>query len=293
MPLQTVKGLLHLIRYRFFVVAGLFPYLAGSASAYHSGVTWRLDVFLLGLFGIASALVAVEAFNEYFDSHSGNDFVFASRHIAPMGRRVLVLGLTFLALAAATGALLAHMRGWWTLGFAAAGGVGVLFYVGPPLRLAYRGLGEAVIAACYGPLMILGAVYIQLGRVTRDAFLLSIPVAVLILALALANEIPDYYQDMLVDKKNIVVRLGCRNAARLYCALLGVFYISLALGISLGALPMLCLLLFATLPVAVLTGKRALHHAETPPAFVPVIRNTLLLFSATLLAITAGFFLGW
>lgn len=290
---QKIVALLRLIRYRFLVVAGLFPYLVASAAAYRAAKPWQPHLFLLGLLGIGSALAAVEAFNEYFDAQTGNDFVLSLEPRAPLPGWVPWMGLGALLLAAAMGVLLSFLRDGWIMAFAAAGGVGVVFYVGPPLRLAYRGLGEAIIAACYGPLMILGAFYLQVGRVTGDAVLLSIPLALLMLALVLINELPDYYQDRLVGKKNLVVRLGRHKAARVYGCLLGLFYVSLAAGIALRAIPMFCVVLLLTLPFAWRMYLGATRHAEAPRALVPAIRGTILLFCATSATMALGYLLNF
>ena len=49
------------------------------------------------------------------------------------------------------------------------------FYHAPPLKLAYRGLGELAVAACYGPLIAVGSYLVQRGEITADVLLLSLP----------------------------------------------------------------------------------------------------------------------
>lgn len=271
-------SVLRLARYRFLVLAGLLPYVVGSLAALGPAQPWEPRLFLLGLLGIGAALVAVEAFNEYFDSRAGNDFVFAAEPHPPASRRVFWLGVAFLGLAAALGALLSVVRGPWVMAFAALGACGVVFYVGPPLRLAYRGLGEATIAACYGPLMILGAYYLQAARLTWGVFLASMPHALMMLALVVANEVPDYYQDKLVGKRNLTVRLGRARAARVFGGLLGLAYLSLALCLALSALPAATAALFASAPLAWRMARAAAAHADRPQSFIAVIRNTILLY---------------
>ena len=64
------------VRYRFFLYAGLLPYLLGAAWAYGVEKTFRPGVFWLGLLGIFLSVVGVESFNEYFDAKMGTDRVF-------------------------------------------------------------------------------------------------------------------------------------------------------------------------------------------------------------------------
>ncbi len=89
----------------------------------------------------------------------------------------------------------------------------------PPIRWAYRGLGETVIALSYGPWLVLGSLYLQTRAVSWGALWASLVPGLLIMALAVVNAIPDFHQDRLVGKRNLVVRLGRRRAVWLYLAL--------------------------------------------------------------------------
>jgi len=276
------RRLLRLIRYRFLVVAGLLPYLAGSAAARGMEGAGRWDLFLIGLLGIGCSLVAVEAFNEYFDSHTGNDTVFSRSRAEPLPRRIFWLACLALGLAGAAGLWLTHLRDARIMAFAGAGAVAVVFYVGPPLRLAYRGLGEFTIALCYGPLMLCGAYYLQAGHLTRAPLLLSAPAALFIFALVLVNELPDYYQDLLVDKRNLVVRLGRRRAANLYGAALALAYAAVVAGLLLRAIPPAAALFLPSGLWAWRMARTAARQAESPREIIPAIRGTILLFSGFL-----------
>lgn len=276
------RRLLRLIRYRFLVVAGLLPYLAGSAAACGTERAGRWDLFLIGLLGIGCALVAVEAFNEYFDSHTGNDTVFSRSRVEPLPRRVLWLACVALGLSGAAGLWLTHLRDAGIMAFAGAGAIAVVFYVGPPLRLAYRGLGEITIALCYGPLMLCGAYYLQAGHLTRASLLLSASAALFIFALVLVNELPDYYQDLLVDKRNLVVRLGRHRAAKLYGAVLALAYAAVVAGLLLRAIPPAAALFLPSSLWAWRMARTAALQAESPQQIIPAIRGTILLFSGFL-----------
>jgi 1,4-dihydroxy-2-naphthoate octaprenyltransferase len=57
------------------------------------------------------------------------------------------------------------------------------------------------------------------GRALVGRTLASFVPGLLIMALAVVNAIPDFHQDRLVGKRNLVVRLGRHRAVRLYLAL--------------------------------------------------------------------------
>ena len=158
----------------------------------------------------------------------------------------------------------------------------MVFYVGPPVRLAYRGFGETTIAVCYGPLMLCGAYYLQAGHLAAAPLLLSAPAALFIFALVLVNELPDYYQDLLVDKRNLVVRLGRRAAAILYGAALAAAYAAVVAGLLLRAIPLPAAVFLPSGILAWSAARTAVREAESPKALIPAIRATIFLFSGFL-----------
>ena len=64
------------MRYRFFLFAGLLPYLLGAAWASGNGRHFNVAMFWSGLGGVVLAVIGVEAYNEYFDARMGTDRVF-------------------------------------------------------------------------------------------------------------------------------------------------------------------------------------------------------------------------
>ena len=163
-----------MVRYRFFLYAGLLPYLLGAAWAYASAGMFDAAIFWTGFGGVVLAVVGVEAFNEYFDSRMGTDRVFNPADLPPISDAVLWLGIVAFGGAFAVGIYLTVRGGWPILAFALLGGSAAIFYVAPPIRWAYRGLGESVIALSYGPWMVLGSLYLHTHAVSWAALLASL-----------------------------------------------------------------------------------------------------------------------
>ena len=214
---RIIPGIARVIRYRFLLIAGVFPYLVGSSIAYHKTATFHLNRFAVGLSGIFLALLAVEYINEYFDSRiGGTDHVFSlERRPAPLYYKFVGFGALLFAFFIAV--LLTIERGYTIMLLSLIGGFAIFFYLGPPLKLSHRGFGEVIIALSYGVFMTMGGFYLQAQRIEFSVIGASIPASLCILALTLVNEIPDYYQDRLAGKRNIVVRLGRQKTARLFC----------------------------------------------------------------------------
>lgn len=278
-----------LIRYRFFLYAGLLPYLLGAAWARGMEGVFDARIFWTGFAGIFLAVVGVESFNEYFDARMGTDRVFNPEDEEEIPEWMFYLGVFAFAAAASVGLYLAKEGGWPILLYAFLGGLAAVFYVGPPIRWVYRGLGEAMIALSYGPWMTLGSLHLHTHRFSWGALLASLAPACLIAALAVVNEIPDYHQDRLVGKRNLVVRLGRRNGVFLYCALAALGVAVPAAGAAFGLFPKAALLALLALPLLVLSYKEASRTYDEPRRFIPAVRYIVLAYVVGTACFTVSF----
>jgi 1,4-dihydroxy-2-naphthoate octaprenyltransferase len=108
------------------------------------------------------------------------------------------------------------------------------------------------------------------------------------MALAVVNAIPDYHQDRLVGKRNLVVRLGRRRAVSLYLGLAAAGLAVVPVGVALGAFPAASLAALLALPLLVNSGRSALTTYESPRAFVPAVRSIVGCYLVAVLLFTAG-----
>ena len=271
-PWRSLWRVASLVRYRFFLSAGLLPYLLGAAWAYAIAGEFDAALFWSGLGGVVLAVIGVECFNEFFDAQMGTDRIFNPADVPPVTRVVFWIGTLAFAGALAVGVYLAWRLGWPILAFALLGGAAAVFYEAPPIRWSYRGLGEAVIALSYGPWMVLGSLYLHTRALSWDALWASFVPGLLIMALAVANAIPDYHQDRLVGKRNLVVRLGRRRGVRLYLGLAAGGLLVPVAGVVAGVFPPACLAALSALPLLMSSARVAVRSCESPRQFVPAIR---------------------
>ena len=75
----------------------------------------------------------------------------------------------------ATGGFTGAEGSWWILLFCLSAGFLGVFYSAPPLKLAYRGLGEPVIGLIFGPLLMLGVYYSACGDMDASVLWISLP----------------------------------------------------------------------------------------------------------------------
>lgn len=200
--------------------------LIAFAYAFAEGIySWLwLAVTAVSLFGFE---VAKNAWGDVVDYDSGTDLAVADEDRTSFsgGKRVLVDGLltrsqtwtvaaVFGGIGVIAGLAIVILREPLALWFGIAGAALAWSYHGPPLKLSYRGFGELAVAISYGPVVVLGAYVVQTGRLSGDLFWLSIPLGLLIAAFLWVNQFPDYDADKASGKRNLVVRLGKKNAAK-------------------------------------------------------------------------------
>ena len=210
-----------------------------------------------------------------------------------MSGQVLWLGIAAFAGALMVGVYLTYRGGWPILAFAVLGGLAAIFYVAPPIRWAYRGLGELVIALSYGPWMVLGSLYLHARELSWGALWASLVPGFLIMALAVVNAIPDYHQDRLVGKRNLVVRLGRRRGVWLYLALAAAALLTVVIGIAAGVFPIGCIAALLALPLFVSSARTAFRTHDSPREFVPAIRAIVGCYLVAVTLFGVGILVTW
>ena len=267
-------------------IASLF--LGACAAAADGPLSWAWLAATAG--GILAIEIAKNASGEIFDFDSGADLSVAPEDRSPFsgGKRVLVDGLLTrgetIAIAtsgylagAALGLWIALAREPAVLWPGVAGIACAFFYHAPPVKLSYRGLGEAAVAICYGPLVCSGTYLVQRGSVPFRVLVLSMPLGILIAAFLWINEFPDYRSDLSAGKRTLVVRLGRRRASLAFAGLHFLALVLLLLAPGAGVPRTAWLGALAVLP-AIAASRTLLQNPVRTAALVPAQRLTLLAF---------------
>lgn len=141
---------------------------------------------------------------------------------------------------------------WWIGAIVLACAVLGVFYSAPPLKLAYRGLGEPVIGIIFGPLLMMGVYFASCGVMNWDVVIVSIPVGMLVLNILFVHSIMDYDGDAASNKMTLARLIGNRKANFVALAIFSFlpFVIVSALAVA-GILPLAYLAVNLVLPRAV------------------------------------------
>jgi len=283
-----------------FLMATLAPVSTGAAVAAYHGYFSAL-LFLFTLLGVALIHMGLNLANDYFDTKLGADPINKKPTPFSGGSRVLIYGMLSLTQAqammgllfasgVAIGLYLAFTRGLLEiLGLTAIGLFLSIFYTAPPLKLAYRGLGELAVAIGFGPVVVMGSYFVQTQRFALEPLIASIPVGVLIMLILYVNEVPDLEYDRAAGKMTLLTRLDRKDALGLYKAFLASVYALVALSVLAGTAPLTALLALATIPMAREVYKGVEQTYGSPYAMIPHLAKNVNLAILTSLLLATGY----
>jgi 1,4-dihydroxy-2-naphthoate polyprenyltransferase len=274
-----------------FLTATFVPVLLGIAVAgSHDAFNWW--VALLTVIGGACIHLGLNVANDVFDTTSGADaanvnptqFSGGSRvvHYGLMSlRTITLLSAGFYAAGIAIGLVLAATRGWDLLWLGVAGVLLSLFYTAPPLRLVHRGLGEIVVALGFGPIMTLGAYFVQAQEYDVEPLLASLPVGILIALVLYVNEVPDRPADERAGKRTLPVRLSKDAVVNGYAAAVALAFALIVVFAVAGWIARPTLIAIAAAPLALPAYRALRDHYEEPYTLMPAMARNIQLHLAT------------
>lgn len=239
----------------FSFTASIVPVVVGTLLAADEHFSWWKA--LLALVGAVAIHAGTNLVNDYYDHVKGAD---NEESLGPAGfiqrgvlqpRQVLAAGVLCFLAGSAIGLVLVATTSfelfWLGLASVAAG----FLYTGAPAHLAYVGLGEATVFVFMGPVIVMGAYFVQAEAWSVDAFVISLPIAFLVTAILQANNIRDIDNDRAVGKRTLATLIGRERANWELYGLLGAAYVSLIAGVAFGAIPWPAIIALATAPLAV------------------------------------------
>ncbi len=137
------------------------------------------------------------------------------------------------------------------LGVIFIGGIFAVFYTANPFAFKYNALGDIAVFISFGSAMVLGAYYVQVHSFSWAPVLYALPIALLVDAILHSNNLRDIENDEAVDIKTIPILVGEKVSKWMYYGLILGAYLLILILIVWAGLPMLSLLTFLSLPLAV------------------------------------------
>jgi len=272
--------------------AAVAPVLVGSGLAWGDGV-FRADAFAVALAAALLINIGANFANDVSDARRGADGparigparAVASGLISP--RRMWAGVAVVFTLAAAGGAYLTLIAGWPALVIGAACLAAALGYTGGPFPYGYRALGEVAVFACFGLAGTVGARFVHDGTAPAAAWLLAVPVGMLVTAILVANNVRDLDGDRAAGKRTLAVLLGRKGARGLFAGLVWGAFVVLATEAAAGVVPRGCALGLAAAPFSVPVVLVVSRRTEGP-ALIRALRATARLHALAGALIAVG-----
>lgn len=154
-------------------------------------------------------------------------------------------------------------------------------YTGGKNPYGYKGLGDLSVFLFFGVIATMGTYYVQTEELTLLSFIVSIPMGALSCAILSINNLRDRPKDESVGKQTLAVRIGDRNARRLYVAQLILAHFA-----AIATLIPTTLLTVLALPMSLMISRQVLSGISGKE-LIPILGKTgkLQMFFSILFAI--------
>lgn len=193
-------------------------YAIGYLLALLSGVEYDTAKFILGYLIFGTAHLSLSFSNDYFDRKSdrnsvktsfsgGSKVLIEHPELESLALKIAVILLCISAVANAFFMLIYDYSIWFFI-FGVLGGLLGWFYTAPPLKLAYRGLGELSTILAVGLIMPGMGYFAVSGNIGSLLQMLILPLSCYGLFFILTVEMPDFESDTKSCKKSFIAKWG-------------------------------------------------------------------------------------
>lgn len=261
--------------------------------------TWAFNwwIFGLAMIGAVAFQAGTNLVNDYYDHIKGadNEDSLGIGGVIQRGelsaRFVLFYGLSCFAVGSIIGLYMVSVTDEFILYLGIFSFLAGFFYTAGPFALAYMRLGELTVGIFMGPVIVIGAFYIQFQVISLTPILASLPIALLVASILHVNNLRDLENDRAVGKRTLATLVGRPYANIEYYILVGGAYLMLVLLIIFEQAPIYTLIAFITFPSALSLMYRVAAHHE-PAMLNPVLRRTAQLHMRFGLLMVGGWFFG-
>jgi len=225
--------------------AAAAPVVVGTGLAYHDGVLAPLPA-LAALLGAALIQVGTNFANDYYDAKKGADedaagFTRVTQSGLIPEKRVKRAMIGAFGAAILLGTTLVYVGGVPILVVGLASVAAGILYTGGPYPFGYYGLGDLFVFVFFGLVAVTGTYYVQAtatmaevgpvptwvpeGTITVEAVVASLPMAALITAILVVNNVRDRESDRRAGKRTLAVIVGYTWSRVEFLALLALAYL--------------------------------------------------------------------
>lgn len=283
----------------FSFTASVTPIILGTSLAFFEGTSVNFIYFLAALFGGILLHMGTNLVSEYFDLKIGADTkttlggsrILVEDLMTPA--RVLRGGIFSFVLASLIGVYLYSQFGMVIIYLGVAGILGGYFYTANPIGYKYRAIGEPLVFTLMGPLMVLGAYFVQTNTLSWTPVWVSLPIAILVAAILSANNLRDIQDDTKAGFHTLASKAGWSSFAKVYKVMLISAYVFMIALVALKIAPLWALITLLSVPPLLKLFKTVGEASPSTPSDIAIIDiSTAQLHFLFGVLLTIGFVLG-
>lgn len=278
----TLKSLNELVEFRTSI-AIITSVFSGTAYSYYVNNEYNIYLFLAMV--IASILLdgAATVFNHYFDfkkAKTKEGYLYnvhnpiVAHGIPPF--IAFMIGLLLVGIAGLLGLYIIFATHWILIFI---GGVSILiayFYSGGKYPISYSPFGEVVSGLFEGSIVFSISYFIQSSSFSFMVFLISIPIALSISNIMLANNICDIDEDKENGRRTLPIIIGRDSSIKLLIISHALMFILNTIYLILGYLPLSMIIIYFLLPKAIKNILIFNKNRKKSRGFVYILKNTIM-----------------
>ncbi len=271
---------LRAIRIRF-LLASVIAVSTGLAISWWTGNSITIFDAVLTFFGVLALHASVDLLNDYWDFKRGIDNktvktkMSGGSGVLPEGlldpKQVYRVGIIFLIIGALIGTYFVITDGLIIGIILAFAILSIYFY---STKIVNWGLAE-VFVTIKGTLIVIGTCYIQTSQINESMVLGGIVVGVLSSFVLFITSFPDYNADKTKGRKTLIISLGLKKSTTVFWLFPIVVYTITTVSIILNIFPVICLIIFLTVPLLIKSGKKLKTSYNKLSDLIPIMGSTL------------------
>jgi len=196
------------------LIASLAPVCTASILCYKKHDDFSIVIFLLTAISAVLIQTMTNFINDLYDYKKGAD---KSTRLGPdrmvqkgylSSNEMKIAIVVSLTLAVLSGFYLVLIGGWIVLSVGLSSFVLAYLYTATKFSIAYNGLGEVFVFVYFGVIASAGTFFLQTSLFTTEAILIGVIFGFLNMALLIINNLRDYKEDLISNKKTLIVLLG-------------------------------------------------------------------------------------
>jgi len=290
----SFKAWLMLPRFQFLPLTVIMVSLGTAIGAYEGH--FHFGHFLLAMLGSLLVHMTVNVINDYYDYVDGIDLntqrtpFSGGSGVLPLNllkpKQAFWFGTICLLVAMAIGFYFVMIKGWFLFPLLLLAGFCAYFY---NVYLSKWHMGEIFAGLSFGPLLVLGAYYVQTGRYSWETLVASLAPGILTLNLLFLNEFPDREADRKGGRRHFVISLGKKDASYLFVALLTASYLCIIAGVLTKMMPAVALIGLGTIGFGWKAAKGAMKYYDNTEKLVPVLGANVITILGTQALLAVGY----